>query len=186
MNEEWRAVVGFEGEFEVSNLGRVRRLFSGGADGWRIMKPSAHGSSGQYLVVNLSREGARATGRRHQKGDYIPGSKKYCKVYRLVLEAFVGPCPPGMECRHLDDHGANNRLDNLVWGTKRENADDMIRNGKRKGERNGRAKLTNAQADEVAKRRRKGEALADLSAEFGITKTRVSQLAKEPTMGIDT
>lgn len=41
------------------------------------------------------------------------------RVHRLVLEAFVGPCPPGMECRHLDDDPRNNRLDNLAWGDPR-------------------------------------------------------------------
>ncbi|QZE10566.1 hypothetical protein SEA_SCOOBYDOOBYDOO_251 [Mycobacterium phage ScoobyDoobyDoo] len=50
-------------------------------------------------------------------------------VHRLVLEAFVGPCPPGMETRHLDDDPSNNRLSNLCWGTRLENTMDRVQNG---------------------------------------------------------
>lgn len=42
-------------------------------------------------------------------------------VHRLVLAAFVGPCPEGMEALHLDNDPSNNRLDNLKWGTPSEN-----------------------------------------------------------------
>lgn len=45
-------------------------------------------------------------------------------VHNLVLEAFVGPRPPGMECRHLDSNKLNNRLYNICWGTKSQNALD--------------------------------------------------------------
>lgn len=47
----------------------------------------------------------------------------------LVLEAFVGPCPDGMECRHLDDNRRNNVIDNVMWGTREENMADRKRNG---------------------------------------------------------
>lgn len=50
-------------------------------------------------------------------------------VHRLVLEAFIGPCPSGMECRHLDGNPSNNRLENLLWGTPLENANDRRRHG---------------------------------------------------------
>ena len=49
---------------------------------------------------------------------------------RLVLEAFVGPCPDGMECCHWDDNKDNNKLENLRWGTDKNNADDRVRNGR--------------------------------------------------------
>lgn len=54
--------------------------------------------------------------------------KEYKKaVHRLVLETYVGPCPPGMECRHLDGNSLNNRLNNLKWGTHQENVQDAIK-----------------------------------------------------------
>lgn len=89
------------------------------------------------------------------------------------------PCPPGHEGLHGDDNGFNNRLSNLRWGTRLDNAMDMVRNGKRKGEKNGRAKLTDEEAAEVAQRRQDGEPLKKLAAEFGISMTRVYQLAQE-------
>jgi hypothetical protein len=46
-----------------------------------------------------------------------------------VLEAFVGPCPSGMECRHLDGDVNNNNLQNLVWGTHLQNMRDSIKHG---------------------------------------------------------
>lgn len=50
-------------------------------------------------------------------------------VHRAVLAAFVGPCPAGMEARHLNGEHADNRLVNLAWGTKKENAADRKRHG---------------------------------------------------------
>lgn len=68
-------------------------------------------------------------------------------VHRLVLETFVGPCPDGMECRHLDGNSNNNNLKNLCWGTKKENMQDAIKHGTHRclyqdGELNLASKLT--------------------------------------------
>ena len=49
--------------------------------------------------------------------------------HRLVMFAFVGPCPPGQEVRHLDGDKLNPSLDNLVYGTRSENMRDMVRHG---------------------------------------------------------
>jgi hypothetical protein len=57
------------------------------------------------------------------------GRKDQRFVHRLVLEAFVGPCPEGMECRHKDGNPGNNRLDNLAWGTRKENHADSVEHG---------------------------------------------------------
>ena len=50
-------------------------------------------------------------------------------VHRLVLEAFVGPCPPGLETCHRNDDSSDNRLRNLRWGTSLSNSADAISNG---------------------------------------------------------
>lgn len=175
--EEWRPVLGFEGEFEVSNLGRVKRIYNGGLDGWRIMKASAHGSANSYLVVNLSREGARATGRRHKPGDYRPGTRKYCKVHILVLEAFLGKRPDGLQGCHEDSDSFNNRLSNLRWGTWESNCADMVKHGTRKGENNGRAKLDANDVVQLRQRVRKGYyrgMFRDLALEFGVHRRMIS------------
>lgn len=73
-------------------------------------------------------------------------------MHRLVLEAFVGPCPPGMECRHRNGVSWDNRLSNLRWGTKRQNECDRVRHGTvLKGERHGRAKLTESEVIQIRK-----------------------------------
>lgn len=116
--EEWRPVMGYEGRYEVSNQGRVKGLTR---EVWRSGHPrlvhgqllSAHHHSGGYLVVDLR----------------IANVRKTSYVHRMVLEAFVGPCPPEMECRHLNGIRDDARLVNLAWGTRQEQAEDKLRHG---------------------------------------------------------
>jgi hypothetical protein len=70
-------------------------------------------SSKGYITVNLKPGGAIKL--------------KTMRVHRLVLDAFVGPCPDGMECRHLNGVKADCRLSNLAWGTRKENIEDRVR-----------------------------------------------------------
>ena len=56
------------------------------------------------------------------------------------METFIGPCPAGMEARHLNDVKKDNRLENLRWGTHGDNVQDAYNNGTKKpltGEKNG-------------------------------------------------
>jgi hypothetical protein len=59
-------------------------------------------------------------------------------IHRLVLLTFCGPPGPGQVCRHLDGDPLNCRLENLRWGTVRENMADKINHGTTtRGDRNG-------------------------------------------------
>lgn len=108
MNEIWKPVVGYEGRYEVSNMGRVASLRYGGhaASGRKLLRlcgqPSGH------LVVRPYRDGAGRT--RH--------------VHTLVLTAFVGPRPDGLEARHKDGNPTNNKLTNLEYATRSQNTLD--------------------------------------------------------------
>ncbi len=69
-----------------------------------------------------------------QRGKYLlvdlwNGKRFPCKVHRLVLETYTGPCPKGMECRHLNGNPSDNRLKNLKWGTRSENMQDAVQHG---------------------------------------------------------
>lgn len=91
----------------------------------RWLRPGKHRFG--YAIVNLYRDN-----RPHLE-----------LVHRLVLEAFVGPCPPGLECRHLNGNPTDNRLENLAWGTHTENMADRTRHGTdNRGTRSRTAKLT--------------------------------------------
>lgn len=114
--EQWLPIVGYEGLYEVSNLGRVRSLsrndYGSRVTTGRVLKLQQERSG--HLICYLSR-----------------GNKvKHGRVHRLVLEAFVGPAPKGKPyALHYDDDPKNNRLDNLRWGSHRENTLDSVRNG---------------------------------------------------------
>ena len=116
MTEEWRPVV--EGEFEVSNLGRVRSLD-------RVIKRGDNRMTLKGRIRKLSRN-------RHGYmvvKFYDRGPVLY--VHHLVLTAFDGPRPAGMtHIRHLNGNPADNRLTNLAYGTPSENGRDMVAHGR--------------------------------------------------------
>jgi hypothetical protein len=108
MTEEWRTVANAP-DYEVSNLGRVRSHKFRPA---RILRPCVNPNG--YHNHTL-----RADGR-----------SIYTTAHVLVMEAFVGPRPPGMVVRHWDDNKDNNALSNLLYGTQADNIHDAIRNGR--------------------------------------------------------
>ena len=80
---------------------------------------------------------------RHGYPTVSLGRKSEHRVHRLILETFVGPCPGGMECRHLNGNRQDNRLENLCWGTRSENRYDAVKHGTlHTGERCNLSKLT--------------------------------------------
>lgn len=117
--ETWMPVVGYEGLYEVSDLGRVRSLDRKDPLGRRLrgkmLKLRAHPRG--YMQTTLTRDGVCVTK----------------KIHRLVLEAFVGPCPSGMEACHDNGIRDDNRPSNLRWDTPRANAADRIAHGTQRG-----------------------------------------------------
>jgi hypothetical protein len=116
-------------------------------------------------------------------------SRKY--LHRLVLESFVGPAPAGMECRHLDGNPANNRLSNLCWGTKSENALDSIRHGtfvrpvflgppsrvsRNRGESHGSAKTCEEDVLEMRRLKAAGFCRRTIAARFGLHPQTVAKI----------
>lgn len=118
VSEEWRPVVGWEGYYEVSDLGRVRsvtrqvrcragtRLHPG-----RVLRLKKHPFG--YGMCALSMDGA-VTDRL---------------VHHMVLEAFVGPRPAGLNGLHNDGDPSNSRLTNLRWDTQAANIADAMAHG---------------------------------------------------------
>jgi hypothetical protein len=72
-----------------------------------------------------------------------PCRYKHKLIHHLVLETYVGPRPPGKVCRHLDGNKLNNNLNNLCWGTYKQNSQDSKQHGTAiSGETQGLSKLT--------------------------------------------
>lgn len=119
MTEMWLPVSGYEGLYEVSDLGRVRSVMhvvvrrngSPYTVRTRILKPYTNESGHQ--LVNLHTDGKPSVQLAH----------------RLMLKSFIGPCPPGMVACHGNDIPSDNRLLNLRWDTPTANALDHVRSG---------------------------------------------------------
>lgn len=118
--ESWLPIPGWEGWYEVSDLGRVRSV-----DRWVSY---SDGRKRFYPGQVLSQQGARQ-GRHPQV--CLCRNKKYTfrEVHSLVLEAFEGPRTPGLECCHYDGDPSNNKLSNLRWDTRSANSLDAVRHG---------------------------------------------------------
>lgn len=123
--EEWRPVPGLEGRYDVSNMGRVRSLTS-------TVQCPGDGSRGPYSRTIpgriLAQHGTPYLGVSLPRS--LRGSSS--RTHKLVLEAFVGPLPKGMVTRHLNGNHTDNRLENLAYGTPRENGLDTVRHGRHK------------------------------------------------------
>lgn len=186
MTELWKPIAEAPG-YEVSDLGRVRcwnprnHVAHAPAEP-RLLKPDIHLG---YLRVKLGKHGPRRW------------------VHRLVLEAFVGPRPPGAVARHVQTNDpTDNRPCNLAWGTHKENTADRVRHGTsargrsisfrhpRKlatGEAHGlythpevRArKLAPADAADLRRRYQAGERCGVLAAEFGVSRRTVWVIGTE-------
>lgn len=140
MEEIWKPVVGYEGFYEVSNIGRVKSLNR--EEKWgeyvrarqgKILKPGRSGI--WYLTAVL----------------YKNGKKKTTKVHRMVATAFI-PNPLGKKyINHIDSNPINNSVKNLEWCTHLENMQHAAKAGRTKcvGEKNPHAKLTDEQVIEM-------------------------------------
>lgn len=122
-DERWLPVASYEGWYEVSDHGRVRSLDR--------TVDEARGRSvrhkGKLLALqwNTARSGKGYWVIRLYKNS--AGETKY--VHRMVLDAFVGPCPEGMESRHGPNGSIDNNLSNLSYGTRHQNSLDRVRDG---------------------------------------------------------
>jgi hypothetical protein len=125
---------------------------------WKRLKGTVDSTG--YLSIHLRRDGKTI--------------KKNLHV--LVLEAFVGPRPPGMQACHKDGNRTNCRLDNLRWDTPSGNEADKILHGtSNRGSRQGRSKLRESDIPEIfAVRREIPEAtMEEIGILFGVAKTTI-------------
>lgn len=144
MDEIWKSVIGYDGHYEVSNLGRIRSLDK--------MVKTVHGSytlrRGRILAKAIDLSGAGYAFANLSKD----GRARKFNVHVIVLEAFVGQRPEGMQACHGNGDRTDPRLENLRWDTAKANAGDREIHGTTfRGESSCNAKLTMAQVDEIRK-----------------------------------
>lgn len=149
-DDDWALVVGTI--YEVNRTGGIRTI-----DGTTFaIEIDCHGYPG---TVYETPEGNR----RH-------------RIHRMVATTFLGPLPPGQVTRHLDDDKLNYRLDNLQYGTKSQNMNDAVANGKHHcipiKRRLGKARYAELQ------RRVLTEKAAPLALEFGVPYWYVYKLSR--------
>lgn len=109
-------------------------------------------------------------------------AQKSRHVHRLVLLAFVGPCPDGMQACHGDGNPLNNRLSNLRWDTPKANQADRLKHGTAcRGEHHPNARVTAEIVLAVRAECDTGARQVDVAAKYGLAKEHVYAIAKRKT-----
>ena len=160
--EEWRPISDYEKLYEVSDFGRVRssidrvNTFAG-----KILKNSIGGSC--YPCVGL----------------YKNGNKRSFLVHRLVIAAFIGPCPKDKQVNHKDGDKTNSRLENLEYVTGSENQLHAYAIGlaSHRGENNSRSKLTEENVYEIRRLILEGMPQIQIAARFGVHPATINSIA---------
>jgi hypothetical protein len=171
LNVEYRPVVGIPEEFfRVGDDGSLWTKQKPGVGAgtprkdWRRLAGSLNGTG--YLRVSFK----------------VQGVTIHRYIHRIVLEAFVGPCPPGLQCRHLNGIKADNRLANLCWGTVSENRDDEYRNGARPvGSSHPWARLTEADILAIRQRLAAGDRVTAVAAAYEIDRSSIRLIRDRKT-----
>lgn len=182
--ERWLPIPSYEGIYEVSDQGRVRRI--GGAQ----ISGKGRGSGarlGRVLAL------CKITGGYYSVNLWKRGKIKRRLIHILVMEAFVGPAPDGHEVNHKDANKADNTVNNLEYMTRSENMLHAYRHGlyvsgkqhrfaKQRGEGHPLSKLTTEQVASIRRRYVPRvvtfQALAD---EFGVNNSTIQNIVKERT-----
>lgn len=109
MSEIWKPIIGLDGHYEISSIGRIRKLyFRNGTACFKLKSPI-------ILKTRKTKAGYITWGhKKNKKGSYI-------FVHSMMLIAFVGPRPKNMVAAHLNGNKTDNRIENLKWVTQKEN-----------------------------------------------------------------
>lgn len=163
--EIWKDIKGYEGLYQVSNLGRVKSLE-------RYVRCGTNGNGKRKVNERILRAGAYCkTGhvsvvlRKHGTGQ---------PVHKLVMEAFVGARPENYDICHNDGNPKNNKLENLRYDTRRNNNIDVFKHGRTMGT----SKLSLEEVKEIKKLLAKGHmAQAAIAQQFDVSATTLSKIA---------
>lgn len=118
MEEVWEDIPGYEGSYQASTLGRIRSL-----DRMINCRSGQRKHRGRILALTPQKSG-------HLNVELkVDGVCQKYRVHRLVLLTFVGPPKKNQECLHVKSDPSNNKLENLKWGTRKENIQQIVLEG---------------------------------------------------------
>lgn len=168
MIEFWTRAAGYEGLYEVSDMGRIRSVAR------RV--PCIHGSRiSPARVLKVRFPGVKY----YSVQLFRNGQNKTFYVHRMVLLSFIGPPTPGQETCHQNGDCHDNRLVNLRWGTRKENRADGRRLGEIPlGEHRAFAKLKPEQVVNIRLRVAAGESHRAVAQGFGISPMTVGKIVR--------
>ena len=165
MTETWNGVIGYESHYEVSSLGRVRRILESAGARKLVLKPEVDKLG--YARVRLWKYGV---------------SQKF-QIHRLVMSAFVGPSI--LTVNHRNGNPRDNSLENLAYLSLAENLKDSwtrpSRDGLNQGSKHGMHKIEESDVVSIRKRRENGESQKSIAAHFGISVPSVSMIVNRKT-----
>ncbi|EKN4766024.1 HNH endonuclease [Yersinia enterocolitica] len=105
------------------------------------------------------------------------GKARPVGVHQLVADAYHGPCPEGMQVRHLNDIPDDNRPENLAYGTIADNAADRFKNGNyAAGGKHFKSKLTDFQASEIRELRKQGLKVKQLAEKYMVSLSTIESI----------
>lgn len=169
-NEIWKPVKGYEGFYEVSNLGRVKSLDR--------IDSLGRNHKGIILRPNHNRHGYEYVCLRKN------GNKKFKNIHRIVAEAFIENPSELPQVNHKDEDKTNNRVDNLEWCTAKYNMNYGDRNKKAGlSLRGANAKITEDDVREIRTLSKKGVTQDVLAEMFGISQTQVGRIIRYERWG---
>lgn len=169
MEEVWKDIPEFKGRYQISNLGRVKRVEGVVVAKWKgkpytkrvreqILRNSKHQFG--YPQISLYRE---------------DGTQFYSSIHAIVAMVFIGPKPDGLYVLHKDGNPENCCADNLRYGTQKENMRDKEGHGTMlRGSNVGTSKLVESQVIEIKKRLLKGESHSSIAEDFGVHQSSIS------------
>jgi hypothetical protein len=175
VGEVWRDVQGYEGLYQVSNLGRVKSLNREVTRKYKSGKTSTWIQKGKVLKAPLDISGYPRVAL------YKNYKSKFVFVHRLVAQAFLGSVKvtDDMQVNHMDGIKTNNYVDNLEWCTRSENMRHAHEIGVKKalkGEELWNSKLTEEDVREIKKLLDQGETGASIARRFSIHPMQVSSI----------
>lgn len=162
MEETWKGVEGYEGLYEVSNLGNVKSF--------------RHCKTGRNMAITNRGKGYMCVELRNN------GVGKIKLIHRLVAQAFIPNLENKAVVNHLDNNPSNNHVSNLAWAGQAENvnyAAKQNRLAKPCGEKNGQNKLSASDVLAIRQRRATEKTTyKDLAKEFNVCEATIFNIVK--------